>query len=67
MKNKVAYFRKIKGWSQEKLSKEAQISRPYLSEIETGTQKVVTNIVMIKIAKALEKSVEEVFFTPDVV
>ena len=49
------------------MSKEARISRPYLSEIETGTQKVVTNVVMLKIANALEKSVEEVFFTPDVV
>ncbi len=62
MTNKVAEYRKKLGLTQEKLAQKADISRPYISEIETGTQEVISNVIMKKIADALNKTVQEVFF-----
>ena len=67
MKNKVAIFRLEKGMSQETLAANAGISRPYLSEIETGAQTNITNKVMTKLATALGKSVSDIFFADNVV
>ncbi|MFJ8529668.1 helix-turn-helix transcriptional regulator [Bacillus sp. NPDC094106] len=59
--NLLAQARKKIGMSQEKLAKEVKISRQYLSEIENG-KKQPSVIIAIKIAKALNIKVEDIFF-----
>lgn len=61
MVNRVAEYRKEKGMSQAELAEKAGISRPYLSQIETQTQQVVSNAVMFKLAQALGVSFEHIF------
>lgn len=61
MKNKVKYYRELKGWSQEKLAEEADISRATISGFENGTIKVTTNTTMDKISDALGVSTIELF------
>jgi transcriptional regulator with XRE-family HTH domain len=62
MENKVAELRKTRGFTQTELAQKAGISRPYLSAIEKGKQAVISNVIMLKIAKALNKPVTEIFF-----
>ncbi len=62
MINKVAALRSIKGFSQEHLAKIVGISRPYLSEIETGKANNIGGNLMLKIARALGALVEDIFF-----
>lgn len=59
--NALAKVRKESGMSQEKLATKVGVSRQYLSEIENfKTQPSVNNA--IKISKALDKMVEDIFF-----
>lgn len=63
MKNKVKYYRELKGWSQEKLAEESDVSRVTISGFENGTTEVTTNTTMDKIADALGVSAIELFYT----
>ena len=67
MKNEVARVRRAQGGTQTELAKRANVSRPYISLIESGKQQTISNIVMEKIATALNGSIAEIFFTHDVV
>lgn len=62
MKNRLKEMRELKGFSQEKLAKEADVSRTTISDIETEKKVVVTNITLEKIAKALDLKVTDIFF-----
>lgn len=66
MKNKVKYYREMKGMSQEELAEKADVSRTTISGCENETIKVTTNTTMDKLAKALGTSTVELFFTSDV-
>ena len=66
MKNRVAEFRNELSLNQEELAYSAGISRPHLSEIENDKADPGGE-VMFRIAKALEKKVEDVFFASCVV
>lgn len=62
MANNVKVLRQEKHMSQVQLASKANISRPYLSDIENG--KVVPSITTAKnIATALEDSIENIFFS----
>ena len=61
MKNKVAEIRKERGLSQQELAEKANVSRPYLSIIETNQNKTVSNSVMFRIADALGVGIETIF------
>lgn len=63
MKNKIRHYRELKGLSQEELAKASNISRTTISGLENNTIKVTTNTTMDKIAKALEVSTIELFYT----
>ncbi|BDR81064.1 helix-turn-helix transcriptional regulator [Clostridium tetani] len=65
MDNKIAFYRSIKKYSQQKLAKEVGITRPYLSDIENCKKKPSCHIAL-KIAKVLDVSVEEIFFNKSV-
>ncbi|SME22490.1 anaerobic benzoate catabolism transcriptional regulator [Bacillus cereus] len=59
--NHVAKIRKQLKISQDKLAKKAKVSRPYLSNIENF--KVQPSVgAAIRISKALNKRVEDIFF-----
>lgn len=61
MTNRVAERRKELGLSQAELAERAKISRPYLSIIENNPGQVVTNVVMFRVAIALNSKIEEIF------
>ncbi len=63
MKNKIKYYRELKGWSQEELADKAKVSRTTISGFESGTIKVTTNTTMDKISEALGVSTIELFYT----
>ena len=49
--------------SQEELSKKSNVSRTIISGLECGTITVTTTGTLLKIANALGKNVNEIFFT----
>lgn len=61
--NKIRELRKKKGMTLEKLSDKTGISIGYLSHLERGSRENPTITVMEKIAYALNKTVQEVFFS----
>lgn len=66
MANKVKYYRELKGLSQEELAKTSNVSRTTISGLENESIKVTTNTTMDKIAKALDVSTIELFYTQHV-
>lgn len=59
---KVAYYRKIRGYTQAKLAKRAQISTSYLSRIECGNcSRSISLYVLFCIAQALEMDISNLF------
>lgn len=63
--DKLVKARKEKNWTQDVLAKKAKISRPFLSHIERGYA-TATLPVAYRIAKALDMSIEELFFARNV-
>lgn len=60
--NKIKIIREEKGMTLCELSNLSKISVGYLCHLEIGTRKNPSFEVMEKIAKALNKSINEVFF-----
>lgn len=60
--NKIKIIRKEKGMTLLELSNLTKISVGYLCHLEIGTRKNPSFEVMEKIAKALNRSINEVFF-----
>lgn len=58
-KNPVKVWREYRGLTQQQLADSAEISKPYLSQIETGKRTGTTN-VLSAIAKALDVSLEQI-------
>jgi len=63
MKTKIKHYRDLKGWSQEELARQSEVSRTTISGLENETIKVTTNTTMDKIANALGVSTIELFYT----
>lgn len=59
---KIKECREELGISQEELAKRAKISRTTLSGLESGTIKTTTTETLLKISKALNKKVTDIFF-----
>lgn len=53
----------LKGWSQSMLSEKANVSRFTILKIEKGNIDTVSLGVLKKIAKALDTTVQELFFS----
>ena len=60
--NNIRTLRKETGWTQEKLAEKADISVPFMTQIELG-RKTASLEVIEKIAKALGVSYERLFKT----
>lgn len=59
---KIKECREEQGLSQEELAKKSGISRTIISGLETGAITTTTTGTLIKIAKALDRKVSEIFF-----
>ena len=57
--NPIKVWREYRGLTQQQLADRAGISKPYLSQIETGKRKGATEILSA-IAKALDVSLDEI-------
>lgn len=62
-KNKIKLYRKDEKLTLEELAKITGISTGYLCHLEKGTRNNPSTKIMEKIAKALNKSIAEIFFT----
>lgn len=58
-KNPVKVWREYRGLTQQQLADAAEISKPYLSQIETGKRSGTTD-VLSAMAKALDVSLEQI-------
>ncbi len=60
--NKLKKIRKEKGMTLEELSEKCNVSAGYLCHLENGSRANPSIEVMEKIAKALNKTIFEIFF-----
>lgn len=61
MKNSIKERRKELGYTQNQLSEKAGVARTIITQLETGTRKTVTTETMLKIARALDSTVADIF------
>lgn len=61
MNNNLATIRAEKGLTQGELAKKAGISRTIINQLETGAREVTTSKTMLKIARALETPIADIF------
>lgn len=59
---RIAQVRIEKGMTQDELAKKSGVSRTIISLLETGKTNVTTTSTLLKIARALDCSVSEIFF-----
>jgi len=62
MGHKIKEARVQQKMSQEELSKKSGVSRTTISGLETGQTKVAKTSTLIKIATALDKKIDDIFF-----
>ena len=62
-KNKIKEFRKEKGLTIKELADRSNVSVGYICHLERGTRDNPSTEVMEEIAKALDKSIPEIFFS----
>lgn len=61
--NNLEKYRKEANMSQAELAEISGVSRNTISLLETGVHTNVTRIVMESLSKALNKTIEEIFFS----
>lgn len=61
MKNTIRFERKQKNFTQEELAKTVKVSRQTINSIELNKY-IPSTILSLKIAKVLNKKIEELFF-----
>ncbi|MDO4393561.1 MAG: helix-turn-helix transcriptional regulator [Bacillota bacterium] len=61
MRNKLKIVREKKDMTQKELVEKSGVSRTVISQLENGTRSVVTSETMLKISKALEEPLEDIF------
>lgn len=60
--NRIRKYRKQSGMSLDEMAKTVGISTGYLCHLERGTRRNPSTELMEKIAKALKKTIPEIFF-----
>lgn len=63
MEYNIRNIRKEKNMSQEELSQKSGVSRITISALEAGMEKTTTTATLMKIAAALDVTVDRLFFT----
>lgn len=59
---RIKEFRESLGMTQEELARKSGVSRGTISAMENGASKETTTRTLVKIARALGKSVDNIFF-----
>lgn len=59
---KIKEFREARGMTQEQLAVSSGISRGTISALENGTARTTTTKTLLSIAKALDTTVDQIFF-----
>ena len=54
-----------KGWSQEELAEQAEVSRMTVVTLEKYPQRTISSKTMFRLAKALDAKIEDIFLAPD--
>ncbi len=62
MRYRIKEYREEMKMSQVELAEKSKVSRTIISGLESGTITVTTTDTLLKIAKALNKKVSEIFF-----
>ena len=61
MKTNIRECRSKMGLSQDQLAEKSGVARTIISQLENGTRTVITSETMLKIAKALDSSVADIY------
>lgn len=61
MQNNMREIREKKGMSQKELVEKSGVCRTVISQIENGTRTVITSKTMLKISKALNEPIDNIF------
>lgn len=59
---KIKKIREAAGMTQQQLSERSGVARSIINGLETGRTKTTTTATLRKIAAALEKKVDDIFF-----
>lgn len=65
MPYKIEEYRKEKGYSIQELANKVGVSRTYMSQIENGKVSNISTKLLVAIAKALDKKIDDILFLPD--
>lgn len=63
MGNKVKEYREKKNMTQLDLSQKSGVSRVTISQIESGVKRNTSSRTLLKLAKALGTTIDDIFFT----
>lgn len=63
---RIREFREAKNMTQEELARRSGVSRGTISAMENGADKQTTTKTLVKIARALDTSVDNIFFAETV-
>lgn len=63
---RIKELREEKSWSQSVLAEKSGVSRNLIARIESGELTCTTTDTLLKLAKALEKKVSDIFFEDEV-
>lgn len=63
MGSKIREYREKLRMSQEELAEKSNVSRSTISQLENGYERNTTSNILIRIAKALDTTVDEIFFS----
>lgn len=66
MGNKIKEYREKENMTQTELSEKSGVSRVTISQLEQGVERNTTSRTLLKIARALNTTVENIFFTESV-
>ena len=66
MGNKIREYRKQKKMTQAELAQKSGVSRVTISQLEAGIERNTSSKTLLSIAKALNSTVDEIFFTTSV-
>ena len=61
MHNNLAAIRSAKGMTQTELAQKSGVSRTLINQLETGVRDVITSKTMVKLSKALETPIADIF------
>jgi transcriptional regulator with XRE-family HTH domain len=63
---KIKEKRKEKNMTQEELAAKSGVSRATISGLENGTVRATSSKTLVKLARALDTTVDQIFFQDDV-